>query len=367
MARRRPWSVTLARGAIQGARNGISKFSKFTRAPSRGVGSIGGAGLAGAVMAGAAAMRRRTFAPRGTRGYGTIQKDVKTVYKYRRAPKGLRRKWKRSRKTWTANALKNLSSRKYHYHGNQTWNTGVGGQDFFGWTTYGIYGKGGVDGSGDVQDIQVRLANETSSDPGQQTGGTFSRRYYFDSMKGRAVLTNVGTKGIFWEVYDCVARRDVPLSEGTTLPEFLTYCQDQSMQAHLIGTAGAANAVTQTGAVAAPNRQFGGVTPFQFRHFCQAFKITKVTRLQAAPSNSVSFDFGTPKNMTIEYDEMNTLLFKKGMSMVTLVRQWGQCDIESGSPDNSPSTCVMEVERDYNVKLLERNLAELNYIEYTNG
>lgn len=364
MARKRPWSVTLARGAIQGARYGVNKFRRTAiSAP----GGIGAAGAFGAVAAGALAMRKRTFAPRGTRSFGTIQKDVKTIYKYRRAPKRLRRKWKRSRRTWTANALKNLASRKYHYHGNQTWTTGAGGQDFFGWTTYGIYGGGGVDGSGDVRDIQGRLDAETVSDAGMVTRGEFSRKYYFDSMKGRAVLTNVGTKGIFWEVYDCVARRDVPLSEGTTLPEFLSYCQDQSMQAHLIGTAGAASAATQTGAVAAPNRQFGGVTPFQFRHFCQAFKITKVTRLQASPSNSVSFDFGTPKNMMIEFDEMNTLLFKKGMSMVTLVRQWGQCDIEAGSPDNAPSTAVMEVERDYNVKLLERNKAELNYIEYTNG
>lgn len=309
----------------------------------------------------------------GLTGITTFQKDVKQVYRYKRAPRKLRRKWKRSRKAYVSNTLKSVASRKYHYTGNMTWATAIGTQAWFGWMNYGVNGTGGVDGSGDMADIQTRLdlenrAQGTASD--QAEGGPNARRYFFDHMRARIVLTNTGTTPIFWEIYECVARKDIPVNFATTLQSIYTGVANAVYQGLIgpqtAGSAGGPNSTNQISAASRPTKQTIGVTPFQFRDYCQKFKILKVTRLQAAPGNTVSFDASQGRNVTVNWDDYQDLICKKGLTKVYLVRQWGT--VQAGSPpQESASSSVCEVEKDYNCKLLDTHTPQLNYFTYTNA
>lgn len=320
-----------------------------------------------------AAARKRSYRPKGgITGVTTYQKDVKTAYRYKRAPTRVRRRAKRSYRSWISNMLKSEGSRKFHYNGDQIWTTGQNQQAFFGWMNYGANGTGGFDGSGDLGDIFTRMDNElrtngTTSDNTQ--GGGLSRRYYLDNMKARAILTNTGAGPIFFEIYECYARKDIPLSEATTLQLFLNQMANGAFQATLVNSAGQAgvpNPSKQTSGVGLPNKNSAGVTPFQFRHFCQNWKITKSTRFQCAPGNSISFDCGSPKNITVNWDDYQLLMAKRGVTKLTLVRQWGNVENIGGTAQNVASSCAVEVSKDYNVKLLDTKLPESNYMTYTN-
>lgn len=342
-----------------------TNFPKYARAAN----AIGSAWLK---YKGRSQTKSKSASPRsGLQGITTYQKDVKQVYRYKRAPRGLRKKWQRSRRSFLNNTLKAVASRKYHYSGNMTWLSNVGQQGFYGWFNYGVNGTGGVDGSGDLADVFTRLdaesrASGTSADAAN--GGANSRRYYCDHMRARCILTNTGTTPIFWEVYECTARKDIPVTpEGGTLQQFFNNMEGAALQASLSSTTGGAlNTTLQTSASSRPQRFAVGVTPFQFRHFCQNWKISKVTRLQAAPGNTVSFDASNPRNLTVNWDNYLDLMCKKGVTKLYLVRQWGTVETISAVPQNSASSAVCEVEKDYNVKLLDTHLPELNYIRYTN-
>lgn len=242
----------------------------------------------------------------------------------------------------------------------------------YGWMNYGANGVGGVDGSCDISDVFQRMTKELSSGgtaAEQLEAGRNARRFYFDHMRSRVILTNTGTTPIFWEIYECTARKDLPLTEGNTLQAWLSNSESSQYQAVLPSSTdygGGAISADQTSAAALPGRGTAGVTPFQFRHFCQNWKITKVTRLQAAPGNTVSFDASTPRNVTVNFDNYVDLLAKRGITKLFLVRQWGAVELISSVPTNSASSAVCEIEKDYNCKVLDRDLPQLNYISYTN-
>lgn len=315
-------------------------------------------------------------------GVTTFQKDVKTAYQYKRAPSHVRRRAKRSYRSWISNLLKAEGSRKFHYSGDQLWTTDLNSQAFFGWMNYGVNGLGGFDGTADMVDIFSRMDKElrrpdppasvgpaggTVSD--QNQGGALSRRYYMDSMKCRAVLTNTGSTTIFWEVYECVARKDIPVLEAGNLQQFLTAMSNSAYQASLQNVtsgAGVPNTNASISGTGLPNKNTAGVTPFQFRHFCQNWKINKVTRMQAAAGNTVSFDCGQTRNVTVNWDNYNLLLAKKGVTKLMLFRQWGRVANVGGTAQNSVSSCAVEVQKDYNCKILDHRLPELNYMTYTN-
>lgn len=309
----------------------------------------------------------------GLQGITTFQKDVKQVYRYKRAPKKLRRKWKRSRKTFVSNLLKQEGSRKYHYSGNMTWATAQGTQGWFGWMNYGVNGTGGVDGSGDMADIQTRLdlENRQGGTPSDQLeGGANARRYYFDHMRARIVLTNTGTTPIFWEIYECVAREDIAVGFAQTLQSIYSAVSNAVYQGNLapvtVGNPGGPNSTQQISANSRPTKQTIGVTPFQFRDFCQKFKILKVTRLQAAVGNTVSFDASQGRNVTVNWDRCQDYIARKGLTKLYLVRQWGT--IQAGTPPTeAASSAVCEVEKDYNCKMLDSHVPQLNYFTYTNA
>lgn len=303
----------------------------------------------------------------GLQGITTFQKDVKQVYRYKRAPNRLRKKWSRARRSFTSNLLKQEASRKFHYHGSQAWNTAANQQGWFGWSTYGVNGNGSADGTGDLGDIFTRLQLElgtlgTTFD--QTQGGSNARRFHFDHMRARIILTNTGTTPIFWEIYECVARKDIPITpEGGTMQGFYSYSTSANLQATEAGSpAGAVDSPKNISAVSLPSILTSGITPFQIRHFCQSFKITKVTRLQAAPGNTVSFDASQPRNLTVNWDNYLDHLAKKGLTKFYVVRQWGA--VTTANPNNSPSSAVFEIERDYNVKVLDRAIPQLNYMTY---
>lgn len=320
--------------------------------------------------------RARSYKPRGgITGVTTYQKDVKTAYRYKRAPTQVRRRAKRSYRTWISNMLKSEGSRKFHYSGDQTWTTAQNQQGFFGWFNYGCNGLGGFDGSADLVDIFQRMDKElrlggTVSD--QADGGGLARRYYLDNMKARAVMTNTGAGPIFWEVYECYARKDIPITEATTLQNFFNNMSNSAFQASYPNSGasapGAPNTAAQISGTSLPNKNTVGVTPFQFRHFCQNFKITKVTRFQCAPGNTISFDCGSPKNITVNWDNYNLLLAKRGVTKLTLCRQWGNVfQPGSGSAQNSASSAAIEIQKDYNCKVLDTQLPQSNYMTYTNS
>lgn len=313
----------------------------------------------------------------GVSNVTTYQHDVKRTYKKRRPNKKYARKAKRFRKAYLSQTLRNLQSRKYHYNGSMNWQSAAGTQQMFGWFNYGAFGVGGVDGSGDMQDLLLRLLTETGAggDKTQQdmgTNGAQGKRFYFDNMSCRCVLTNVGTSTVFWEVYECVARKDLPLNGRTTtglqftLEQYLTTVAGNAFQASLpLADGGGPQSATQTTAVTAPLIQSSGVTPFQFRRFCQDFKIMKCTKLQCSPGNTVSFNANNPKNLTVIYDDWKDLAAKRGLTKLYLVRQWGA--VNDGTVLNSASNVACEVEKDYNVKVWDSHPPELNYIKYTNN
>lgn len=183
-----------------------------------------------------------------------------------------------------------------------------------------------------------------------------------DHMRARIVLTNTGTTPIFWEIFECMARKDIPVaSQGTNLAAFYTFAQAQ--QGALSGAAAGIDSTKNVSASSTPTYTTAGVTPFQFRHFCQCFKVLKVTRLQAAAGNTVSFDASQSRNVTINWDNVTDLLAKKNLTKFYVVRQWGA--VTAAAPNNSASSAVFEIERDYNVKVLDHSVPELNYMTYT--
>lgn len=313
----------------------------------------------------------------GVSGVTTYQHDVKQVYRKRRLPRKTYTKLRRSRRSYISNTLRALQSRKYHYNGTMNFQTSAAAQYWFGWFNYGAFGTGGVDGSGDMQDLLVRLNTETQTagTKAQQdmgTGGIQGRKYFFDNMSCRVVLTNVGTTNVFWEIYECVARKDIPLSGNGasgvsfTMEQYYASLSNAVFQATLPSAdGGAAQSATQTSAASLPSISTPGITPFQMRRFCQDYKIMKCTRMQCSPGNTVSFNANNPKNYTVVYDDWKDLSAKRGITKLYLVRQWGA--ITSGTAGNAATNVSCELEKDYNVKVLDTNPPELNYITYTNN
>lgn len=240
--------------------------------------------------------------------------------------------------------------------------------------TYGMNGEGGVDGSGDVSDIWTRLNLEetpVAEGTAKTLDGIAARKMYFDTMKARCVMTNTGTTTVYWEVFECVCRDDVPKStEGSTLQNFYNTVANSAYQATQAptgaGAPGATNSYNQTSSsLQLPNKNTIGMTPFQFRHFCQRFKILKTTKFQAQPGNTISFSCGTTRNLSFEWDDERPLLAKRGVTRVYLVRQWGAMQ-QTPVLQVAPSQAAFEIEKDYNVKILDRKLPQLNYYSYTN-
>lgn len=333
-------------------------------------------GRAYKVYSGWARNRTRTKSAKGSgsNGITTYQKDYRQLYQYRRAPAKKRRIWKSKRKNFISNQLRELASRKYHFSGNNVWSTAVNAQGFFGFTLYGANGYGGTDGTGDLANIYSRMDTEnrtlgTGAD--QSQGGANARRLYVDEARLRTVFTNTGSQPCFFEIYTCRARKDVPLtSEGNTLAQFFTRCAQSQFQANeqnSTGQAGLPDTGRQISGVGLPAVTTTGVTPFEYRHFCQNFKIMKVQRIQLAPGNTFTFDQKRRRNLRINWDDYNQLLFKRGVTELFLVRQWGTVENVGGVPENNVSSVVCEVERDYNCKILDTHLPELNYQTYTNS
>ena len=322
-----------------------------------------------------AARARRSYSKKkGMNAVTTFQKDVSTAYRYNRAPATLRKKWNRRRRTFTSNLLRMEGSRKFHYSGTMTWTTNPGGQNFFGWVNFGCNGTGGVDGTGDLQDVFLRMDRElrqsgTAAETVNQ--GAQSRRYYIDSSRCKIQMTNVGAFPVHWEVYECVARKDVSITEAATMRAYLNVIQQPFMQATLAnssGGGGLANSADFVSNTILPSTTSTGVTPFHYRHFCQAFKIMKVSKLQAAAGNSVSFDCGTTRNMSLAYDDIQPLLFKKYVTKMFLIRQVGAIEtVTNTTPATSVSNVVVELEKSYNCKLIDTKLPQLNYQVYTNS
>nr|UBJ26204.1 capsid protein [Red panda feces-associated genomovirus] len=290
----------------------------------------------------------------------TYQKDVRQTYRYRRAPRRLRRKWKAQKRRFTSNLLRTLASKKYHYSGNLSLTTGAGTQNFFGFFTYGMQGTGGIDGSGDLEDLRQRLSTGIIKQPNVASDVTYDTRYFFDTMKGRCNLTNGGTASVFIEIYTMKCKRDVPIDFGTSLRTFISQFRQASRNALATN---AANTTQQTSASATPTETTVGVTPFQFRWLCQRFKVTDSKRFQISPGNSISFDFTDTKNRCFipDFQDQN-LLCKQGWTTLYLMRQWGA----NTNGSEAPSTVYLELEKDYNVKVMAAQTPELNYVTYTN-
>lgn len=325
--------------------------------------------------------RGRSRGSRGRTGVSdvtTFQHDVKTGYRFRRAPRGVKLRAKRQHRAWVSNCLKELTSRKYHYSGQQRWTTATEEQGWFGFMNYGMDGEGGADGSGDVSDVWTRInLEENGTENGQTTGGNVARKLYFAPMKARATMTNTGNTPIYWEVYECLCRDDVAKRDGPddaigvvrNLRDWYTSVQGlthQAVQINQPNSAGGPNNYNKTSGNILASIFNTGVTPFQFRYFCQKFKILKTTRFQCNPGNSISFNCGVARNQTITWDEERPLFAKKGVSRIYLVRQWGAMEDNNGVLQVAASSAAFEIEKDYTVKILDRKLPQLNYYQYTN-
>lgn len=244
-------------------------------------------------------------------------------------------------------------------------NSALDAQYMSGVFIYGMDGNGGVDGSGDVTDINKRQFND------QLIGGSGaigSQKFYFDSCIGRCVLTNVGTSQAIVEVYTCYARRDISTGKfGSTLETMLTTMFGATYNPTLNAAASAANATQQTTVSTLPTKTYSGMTPFQCRVFCQHFKILKVNRFQIAPNNEVAWDFRDRRNRTFDANRDDTsLLARQGWTRMLLFRSWGSVVNNAGLTQNAATSVVCEIEKDYMYKVLEQNTPEISYVAYTN-
>lgn len=356
-------------------------YNRVVRTLRRGAGNLAGAyGTAKAYSGPRRSHPRdwlkRSSAPQSSiapTGITSFQKDYKTVYTKKRAPRKVRKRASRKRKQFLGQQLRLLGSKKFHYHGSMFWNTVQGSQNFFGFLTYDMAGTGGVDGSGDVRDVLTRMG---ASD--EAAAGTWqSSRYYFDTMSARCSLTNVGSTGVYLEMYTMICRQDIPLFEidavlaGTaqsptipTMGAILTYAQGQQGQLPA-GTGALAD--TRTSTATSPSTSADGVTPFQFRWLCSRFKIVKVQRFQVNPGNPISFSMQDTKNRSIIYDEqVRGNICRKGWTKMYLFRQWGVTDNTAGDPEPAPTQVTIDIEKDYVVKKLVSNANTLSYMNYTN-
>lgn len=320
--------------------------------------------------------RAQSAAPRGITTYQT---DVKQVYRSRRTTPRARKGYRRSNARFLAHELRLLPQKKYHYHGTMQWQTPLNTQGFFGYFTYGMSGNGGVDGSGDLTDLLGRAGVDTNAADAGRTGAANTTKYFLDTMTCRTNVTNTGTNLAFVEVYTCYCRRDIPryyYGALATDPVSANITSFNTMwgQATSINfnppvlTAGnGQNNTLQTGATGTPSQNSAGVTPFQFRWFCQRWKITDVKRFQISPGNSISFDHKDTKNRRIELDEEVLGNFaKKGWTKLYLFRVWG--GIGTGAdPEPTATQLDVEIEKDYAYKRLDSAVPELNYIRYTNN
>lgn len=343
----------------------------YVKSRPQNVSWAGAAGAAVAMRRPSAVKKERSIQPTGITTYQT---DVKTSYQRRRAPRYVKKRAARARKRFISQQLKVLGSKKFHYHGSMNWATTTPNQAMFGFFTYGMAGIGGVEGSGEVKDVITRM---TRDDASGDTRGLTSRKFFFDTMTTRCSLTNTGTTLAYVEMYTCICRKDIPVFFVDTtagapavapniynFTSFMNYAQTQ--QGALTTAAAVANADQQTSAAFVPQWTTDGVTPFQFRWFCQRFTITACKRFQISGGNSISFQMKDTKNRSITYDnEVESLFAKAGWTKLYLFRVWGQ--IAAGTdPEPSTTTLTIDIEKDYNIKRLDSNLPELAYINYTN-
>lgn len=225
-------------------------------------------------------------------------------------------------------------------------------------------GTGGVDGSGDLEDLRIRLGASTVKDPNVSGDVSAVTKYFFDSMTGRCNMTNGSGNVAYLEVYTCKCRKDIPFDFGTSFRSYMTNVTTTARQP--IG-ASAANTNQQTSAVSSPFTTTIGVTPFEFRYFCQRWKIMNVKRFQIGAGNSISWQFSDTKNRVFVPDNQEqALLAKAGWTTLYLIRQWGSPNNVSSTPGENATTVSFEIEKDYNVKVMASQVPELNYITYTN-
>lgn len=307
--------------------------------------------------------KRRKVARKGSKvaptGITTFHSDYKTTYK----GKG-RRRVNKGYKRFRSNLLRHLPSQKYHYNGSMTWVVGANNQNFFGWTTYGFDGTGGVDGTGDLLDL-VNRAVVDNNVPANVEPGTFQdRRYFVNSLSGRAVITNTGTNDCVVEVYTAICRKDLATAAwGTSWGAYMDQVTNTAFNNPILGNSRGAQSVTQTAAAVNPTRTTVGMTPFQFRPFCQHFNIVDSKRFMLQATKAITFNFRDSKQRQFKHEDALGLLFRKGWTKVYLVRQWG----ETTAAGTTASQVTCEIEKDYNIKVLEQSVPRLTYISYTNN
>lgn len=314
-------------------------------------------------------MRRMTRKKNGSAnaavGFSTYQQDVKKVYKAKRKTKRSTRAYK----SFLSKELKTLQPRKYHYNATRFYATSQNAQGFQLFCTYGMDGTGGLDGSGDLLDLTNRVILDNPL-PTQESNQFQTRRLYFDSMSGRCNFTNTGSAVAFVEVYTCKCRRDMAVGVwGSTLDAMITNMTSSQFNPPSIGGAVGAQTTTQTAAAVSPSYNTVGVTPFQFRPFCQYFKITDVTRVMIQPNQSSYFNFRDPKKRKFEHmEDAIGLLCNKKWTTVYLFRQWGETIAGTGNATTvSASNVNYEFDKDYVVKLHEQTVPRLSYIKYSNN
>lgn len=311
--------------------------------------------------------RKKAGNARAAKSFTTFQHDVKKTYK------GKGRLTRRKRRSYKSNLYKELKlvqPRKYHYNGSRLVTTSQGQQTFTGIFTYGMDGTGGADGSGDLLDLTNRVVIDNQLTTAVEPNTFQNRRFYFETMNGRVQITNTGSQIGYVEVYTCLCRRDMATGVwGNSFDAMIANMTNIQFTGNPgLGNSTGAQTTTQTGTMSHPTHNTVGMTPFQFRPFCQYFKITDVTRLNIEAGKSVNFNFSDRRRRCFEHQEDAVgLLTNRRWTTCYLFRQWGQTITASGVTAIAASQMSFEYDKDYVVKLMEQSIPRLGYITYTNS
>lgn len=159
--------------------------------------------------------------------------------------------------------FKTASAANYYYANGSTRITGTAGQQAFSAVSY-------LGGTGDTDAIGAAInANCT--------------RYTIDSARQEMWFTNQGAANLFVKLYECYARKDIPVAEGSVNTLF-------------------GQGFTDEGQGSAGNKL--GVTPFQNNKFCSFFKIQKVHDRMLHAGESFNMVLNAPRNKMINRESM---------------------------------------------------------------
>jgi len=273
-------------------------------------------------------MRTRTRTKKTTQGAPlTYDNDFKTDYRYRRMPRGKRRRWTRFKRRVNFVTLRSqqgkrrvITTRVYR-HETPTNETRP--------TELMLYTADGDSGAqcDDMRSIIGEHIGLLNWDDLLAPGATLSqKKLQFESAQLELSIRNVGSNKVIAEVYYVRCRTSQPNLQGayTSTPASLFSLgfekQRQVTDIETGETVGAGKMLS----VAI------GTTPFQSPQFCRTFKIISRRKFVVAPGNMISWILKDPRNRTISAQDCAGKMVIRGHTHGYFIQTYGEPGIQDG-------------------------------------